>query len=282
MLQGGTVTPKFHFEICVLLVALLIAGAVFVPAGYAEAVFSAGTAQETLRIAPGTSGMSEEEFTAYVEQMEQKYGAEASSALRLHILDETQGSSPKSGAAPNIQYLSAWNGTLEVKNDDGVVLAGSDNALVLYALDLTDEQGWSHYYWWQWGAAQNHEDTWIGDDSNLRNFWSRVQFENSTSDLMIYAPDSDMYGTENTVTLRFGFQFSELDCHTINQNFMLHQGKIRPKPGECRVGSAGKFAVDWVGNYEGTQSICGICEERRRDCAGSAVLWTYSLTAGQF
>jgi len=34
------------------------------------------------------------------------------------------------------------------------------------------------------------------------------------------------------------------------------------------VGSAGKFAVDWIGNYEGTQSIYGICEERRQDCAG--------------
>src|SRR5690606_27184916 len=113
-----TMNPRHLFGITVLVAVVLTTGAAFALAGGAEAVFSAGTAQETLRIAPGTSGMSEEEFTAYVEQMEQKYGAEASSALRLHILDETRGSSPKSGAAPNIQYLSAWNGTLEVKNDD--------------------------------------------------------------------------------------------------------------------------------------------------------------------
>ncbi len=274
--------PRHLFGICVLFVSLLIAGAAFVLAVGAGAVLSASTAQETLRIAPNSSGMSEEEFMAYAGRMEQKYGPEAVSALRLHIPDETRSPSQGAGATPNIRYVSAWNGSLEVRNDDGVVLASSDNALVLYALDLTDEQGREHYYWWQWGAAKNREDTWMGDASNLRNFWSRVAFENTSSNLLWYAPDGDMLGVENTVPLRFGLEFPGPDCHSISRDFMLHQGKIRPKPGECRVGSAGKFAVDWVGSYEGTQSIYGICEERRQDCAGSAVLWTYNLTASQF
>ncbi|MDR9816588.1 MAG: hypothetical protein RJR34_07360 [Candidatus Methanoculleus thermohydrogenotrophicum] len=274
--------PRHLFGISVLVAALLIAGAAFVLAVGAGAVLSASTAQETLRIAPNSSGMSEEEFMAYAGRMEQKYGPEAVSALRLHIPDETRSPSQGAGATPNIRYVSAWNGSLEVRNDDGVVLASSDNALVLYALDLTDEQGREHYYWWQWGAAKNREDTWMGDASNLRNFWSRVAFENTSSNLLWYAPDGDMLGVENTVPLRFGLEFPGPDCHSISRDFMLHQGKIRPKPGECRVGSAGKFAVDWVGSYEGTQSIYGICEERRQDCAGSAVLWTYNLTASQF
>ena len=274
--------PRHLFGISVLVAALLIAGAAFVLAVGAGAVLSASTAQETLRIAPNSSGMSEEEFMAYAGRMEQKYGPEAVSALRLHIPDETRSPSQGAGATPNIRYVSAWNGSLEVRNDDGVVLASSDNALVLYALDLTDEQGREHYYWWQWGAAKNREDTWMGDASNLRNFWSRVAFENTSSNLLWYAPDGDMLGVENTVPLRFGLEFPGPDCHSISRDFMLHQGKIRPKPGECRVGSAGKFAVDWIGNYEGTQSIYGICEERRQDCAGSAVLWTYNLTASQF
>lgn len=174
----------FLIGICVLFVALLIAGVAFVLAVGAEAVLSANTAQETLRIAPNSSGMSEEEFMAYAGRMEQKYGPEAVSALRLHIPDETRGPSQGAGATPNIRYVSAWSGSLEIGNNDGVVLADSDNALVLYALDLTDEQGRDHYYWWQWGATKNREDTWMGDDSNLRNFWSRVEFENSTSNLL--------------------------------------------------------------------------------------------------
>ncbi|GLI45836.1 hypothetical protein [Methanoculleus bourgensis] len=274
--------PKRIFGICVLFAALLVVGVAFALVVGAEAVLSTSTAQETLRIAPNSSGMSEDEFMAYAGRMEQKYGPEAVSALRLHIPYETQGSSPEPAMTPNIRYVSAWNGSLEVRTDDGVVLASSDNALVLYALDLTDEEGREHYYWWQWGAAQNHKDTWMGDASNLRNFWSRVAFENSSSTLLFYAPDSDMRGIENTVTLRFGPEFSGPDCRSISKEFVLHQGKIRPKPGECRVGGAGKYAVDWVGNYEGTQSIYGICEERREDSVGSAILWTYSLTAGQF
>ncbi|WP_074368845.1 hypothetical protein [Methanoculleus chikugoensis] len=270
--------PRHLFGITIFVVVVLTTGAAFCAGGGAEAVLSASTAQETLRIVPGNSGMSEEEFVAYAERMKQKYGPEAVSALRLHIPDETQG--PSHGS--NIRYLSAWNSTLEVRDDDGAILAGSDNALVLYALDLTDEQGRDHYYWWQWGTAKNREDIWMNDASNLRNFWSRVAFENSSSTLLFYAPDSDMHGIENTVTLRFGPEFSGPDCHSISKEFVLHQGKIRPKPGECRVGGAGKYAVDWVGNYEGTQSIYGICEERREDGVGSAALWTYSLTTGQF
>lgn len=258
--------------------ALLVVGAAFVLVVGAEAVLSASNAQETLRIAPNTPGMSEEEFMAYAERLEQKYGPEAVSALTLHIPDETRG--PSQG--PKIRYVSAWNGSLEVRNDDGVVLAGSDNALVLYALDLTDVQGRDHYYWWQWGAAQNREDTWMGGDSNLLNFWSRVEFENSSSNLLFYAPSGDMRGIGDTVTLRFGPEFSGPDCRSISRDFVLHQGEIRPKPGECRVGSTGKFAVDWIGNYEGIQSVYGICEEMRQDDTGSAVLWTYSLTASQF
>jgi hypothetical protein len=154
--------PKLLSGIGALFVALLIAGAAFVLAVGADAVLSANTAQETLRNAPNSSGMSEEEFMAYAERMEQKYGPEAVSALRLHIPDETRGPSQGAGATPNIRYVSAWSGSLEIRNNDGVVLADSDNALVLYALDLTDEQGRDHYYWWQWGAAKIPHQTCYG------------------------------------------------------------------------------------------------------------------------
>lgn len=145
---------------------------------------------------------------------------------------------------------------------------------------MTDEQGRDHYYWWQWSAAQNRESGIPGDASNLRNFWNRVQFKDSTSNLLIYSPDSDIIGNEYTATVSLGATYQGVGC-SIGKSFVLHQDKVRPKPGECRVGSAGKFAVDWIGNYEGTQSIYGACEERRPSGASATVLWTNDLTASR-
>jgi hypothetical protein len=220
--------PKLLSGIGALFAALLIVGAIFVPAvsaaqenacpaneGDANPDGQIFSAQKTLRITPETPGMFKEELVAYAERM------------------------------------------------------------------VADELGRDHYCWWQWSAAQNREDVWMGDDSTLKNFWNPVQFEDSTSNLLIYSPDSDIIGNEDTVTVSLGAEYRGIGC-SISKDFVLYQDRIRLKPGECRVGSAGKFAVDWIGSYEGTQSICGICEERRQDCAGLAVLWTYSLTASQF
>ena len=52
--------PKRIFGICVLFAALLVVGVAFALVVGAEAVLSTSTAQETLRIAPNSSGMSEE------------------------------------------------------------------------------------------------------------------------------------------------------------------------------------------------------------------------------
>jgi len=266
---------RFSSEIGVLFAALVVLGALFVPTGSAAGDAAPDdrtvTVQGTLQITPDTPGISEEEFMAYADRMEQKYGPASIDALKSHV----QGPPSLPDAARNLRYVSAWTGNLEVENNAGVVLASSDNALVLYASDETDEQGRDHYYWWQWSVAQNREDTLMGDDSNLRNFWNRVAFENATSDLLFYAPDADIIGVEYTVAIGLG-------TDRIGKDLVLHQGKVRPKPGECRVGSAGKFAVDWVGNHEGSQSLYGVCEERRSAGADAHVLWTYNLTVSQF
>ncbi|MDD2473457.1 MULTISPECIES: hypothetical protein [unclassified Methanoculleus] len=276
--------------ISALFAALLVVGAIFVPAVSAtqenDSLVGEGdtnydqiaSAQKTLRITPETPGMSKEEFVAYSKKMEQKYGSENVTALKSHIDRFVQSSSGLPDITRNLQYVTAWNEHLEAKNDDGVVMASSDNVLSLYKLDVTDEQGRDHYYWWQWSAAQNREDVWMGDDSNLKNFWNRIKFEDSTSNLLIYSPDSDLIGNEDTVTVGLGAEYKGVGC-SISKDFVLHQDKIRPKPGECQVGSAGKYAVDWVGDYEGTQSIYGACEERRPPGASATVQWTYNLTA---
>lgn len=288
-----TMKPKFLSRTGALFAALLIVGAIFVPAVSAaqentcpvnggdtnpdERIFSA---QKTLQITSETPGMSKEDLVAYAERMEQKYGPDSVNPLKSHIGALVMGSPSQPDVTRNLQYVTAWNDHLEVKNDYGVVMASSDNALILYKLAVTDEQGRDHYYWWQWSAAQNRESGVPSDATNLRNFWNRVQFRDSTSNLLIYSPDSDIIGNEDTMTVGLGAMYQGVAC-SISKNFVLHQDKVRPKPGECQVGSAGKFAVDWVGNYEGTQSIYGACEERRPSGANARILWTYDLTASQ-
>ncbi|WP_305064035.1 hypothetical protein [Methanococcoides sp.] len=68
----------------------------------------------------------------------------------------------------------------------------------------------------------------------------------------------------------------------ISGDFVFHEDKVRPKPGECQVGSAGKYRVEWIGNYEGSQSTNGACEERRSYGLVYKFVWSTSLTASQF
>ncbi len=258
--------PKFLYGISALIAALLIVGAIVVLMVPDNRIFSA---QKSLQITADIPGMTNEELVAYAERMEQKYGPDKVDTLKSHVDAFVRSPPAEAGVEQNIRYVTAWNNNLEVRNAFGDVLASSDNALLLYKLGVTDEQGRDHYYWWQWSAAQNREDVYLWEDSNLRNFWNRVKLQSPTSDLLSYYPDSDIIVDSE-------------DVCKISEDFVLHQDKIRPKPGECRVGSAGKYAVDWVGNYEGTQAIYGSCVERRPHGANSTVLWTYDLTASLY
>jgi hypothetical protein len=139
-----TMKPKFLSRIGAMFAALMIVGAIFVPAVSAaqenaypanegdanpdEQIFSA---QKTLRITPETPGMSKEELVAYAERMEQKYGSDSVNTLKSHVDGFVLGSSSQPDVKQNIQYVTAWNDYLEAKNDDGVVMASSDNVLIL-------------------------------------------------------------------------------------------------------------------------------------------------------
>ena len=229
-------------------------------------------------ICTDTPGLSREEFEAYVEEMRRNYGdagvwgIEPEAGVLGQLLGHTE----------NIHYINSWPEHLEVKNNEGVVLASSDNLVALYKLDVTDEQGREHYFYWHWSAAQNRENTGLGgDDSNLRDFWNKVKLDESSYDLLTYDPDSDITGNEKTVTVSIGVEYQGVHCG-ISGDFILHQDKVRPKPGECQVGSAGKYTVEWTGNYEGAQSINGACEERRPYGSDYHFTWTVYLEASQY
>ncbi|KXS37047.1 MAG: hypothetical protein AWU58_2142 [Methanohalophilus sp. T328-1] len=235
-------------------------------------------AKASKTITPETPGLSEKEFEVYVDKMKQKYGDAGVFGIEPEV--GLKNSLPYD--KENIQYVNSWTEHLEVKNSNGVVMASSDNLVALYKLDKTDELGREHYYYWQWSSAQNRENTEpLGDDSNLRDFCNKVNIGNSNYDLIVYSPDADIIGDEEVVTVNLGAVYQGVNCG-ISGDFVLHQDKVRPKPGECQIGNAGKYTVEWVGNYEGSQSINGACEERRPYGSPYDFVWDNSLTASQF
>ncbi|ABE52639.1 hypothetical protein [Methanococcoides burtonii] len=286
---------NMKFGIGTLLAAMLLVSMAFVPAVSAEPVnmksFEMTDVERSINssdqvfmakmsktITPDTPGLSEKDFEDYVEKMKQKYGEAGVFGIEPEI--SVKVSNPDN--MENIHYINSWTEYLEVKDSNGIVMASSDNLVALYKLDKTDELGREHYYYWHWSSAQNRENTEpLGDDSNLRNFWNKVKLDNSNYDLLVYSPDADIIGDEDIVTVSLGAVYQGVSC-AISGDFILHQDKVRPKPGECQVGSAGKYTVEWIGNYEGSQSVNGACEERRPYGAGYDFVWDTYLSASQF
>ena len=277
------------FGVGALILTLLLVNMVFVGTGacsensHAETAISVSdntnyTATSTCTITPDTSGLSEKEFNVYVEKMKQKYGDAGVFGIEPNV--SIKGEYPNH--CTNLHYINAWTKHLEVKDDSGTVLASSDNSVALYKLDTTDELGREHYYYWQWSSAQNREDTnALGDDSNLRDFWNKVTLKSSSYDLLIYYPDSDITQHGVPITVNLGATYNGVTCG-ISGQFVLNEDKVRPKPGECQVGSKGKYTVEWIGDYEGCQAINGACEERRPDGSSRNFNWKVSLTASQY
>lgn len=123
-------------------------------------------------ITPDTPGLSEEELNVYIENMKQKYGDAGVFGIEPAVSIKGQNPSNRK----NIDHVRTWVDNLEYRNDNGVLLASSDNLVSLYKLDTTDELGREHYYYWQWSAAQNREDTLSNEDSNLRRIYNKVDF----------------------------------------------------------------------------------------------------------
>jgi hypothetical protein len=275
------------FGVGVLILTLLLVSMVFVDTracsenNHAETAISVSdkakyAATSTCTITPDTPGLSEKEFNVYVDKMKQKYGDAGVFGIEPNVTIKGE----YLGHYTNLHYVNAWTEHLEVKDDSGTVLASSNNSVALYKLDTTDELGREHYYYWQWSSAQNREDTnYLGDASNLRNFWNKVTLNSSSYDLLIYSPDTDI--TQRGVPITVYLLGDGVTCG-ISGQFVLNEGKVRPKPGECQVGSKGKYTVEWIGDYEGCQAINGVCEERRPYGSSENFNWKISLTASQY
>lgn len=231
-------------KISVILLALLLAAMAMVPMMSAMEDKAANLQQKkveivqaTIRIDPNTPSLNESEINSYVEQMNQKYGYENVKELN-RMSSRTGGGAPD--AYPGTSRVGVWTKPLDNSR------ATSDNALYLYKFNQRDAQGNDNYFYWHWSSAASKTG------STLMNFWSKNQLTNNNAVVYSYDPDSDITGNEVTVNVGLSYNGA-----SISGPFTLHKDTVRPKIGECQVGSGGKYTVEWSGLYTGVQAIKG-------------------------
>lgn len=233
------------------------------------------TASSTISVGPDTPGLSKEEHDAYVERMREKYGDQGVWGTSDDDVS-TQDTTP--GHTENLAYVNAWTSHLEATDNDGTVIAESDNQVALYKSDVQDEYGRDHYFYWHWTSGQSRDyATFTG---NLWNMWNRVSLNNGY-DMLAYDPDGDLTRNGNTYTVSLSAEYKGVGV-SIEGDFTLNEDKVRPHPDYTAVGDNGVYAVQWIGDYEGTQAFNGTCEERRPGGWGRDFDWKVYLKAGKY
>ncbi|MDO9325142.1 MAG: hypothetical protein Q7T80_09335 [Methanoregula sp.] len=231
-----------HLKLVTVLLALLLAAMAMVPivsavdeASAAATHSKAQITQNTIHTDSRSPQMSESDIQNYVKQMSEKYGSEKVQALKV-----AASSSGDPDFYSGMSRTGAWQYPL---NTGG---AHSDNVLFLYKANQVDASGKDNYYYWHWSSASP------ASGHDITRFWSKNQITSSNSQVSVYSPDSASSGNAITVNVAVsGYGAS------IGGPFTLHQDTVRPKYGECQVGTGGKYTVEWQGLYWDAQSIKG-------------------------
>lgn len=234
------------------------------------------SASSTVSVGPDTPGLSKREHDSYVERMREKYGDQGVWGSTDDGDVSTQGTTP--GHRENLSYVNAWTSHLEATDNDGTVIVESDNQIALYKADVEDEYGREHYFYWHWTSGQSRDySTFTG---NLWNMWNRASL-NSGYDMLAYDPDGDLTRNGNTYTVSLSAEYKGVGVG-LEGDFTLNQDKVRPHPNYTSVGDNGVYAVQWIGDYEGTQAFNGTCEERRPGGASRDFNWKVYLKGGKY
>ncbi|MFC7081816.1 hypothetical protein [Halorussus caseinilyticus] len=234
------------------------------------------SASSSISVGPDTPGLSKSEHDDYVARMREKYGDQGVWGSQDDGDLSTEASTP--GHMDNLTYVNAWTEHLEATDDGGTVIAESDNQVALYKSDVKDEYDREHYFYWHWTSGQSR-DYW-DFTGNLWNMWNRVSL-GSGYDMLAYDPDQDLTRNGKTYTVGLSAAYRGVGV-SIEGDFTLGQDKVRPHPEYTTVGSDGMYAVQWIGDYEGTQAFNGTCEERRPEYAGRDFSWKVYLKAGKY
>jgi len=236
------------------------------------------TAKSSMSIGPDSSGLSKEEYDAHIEQMSEKYGADATRNATLMSSSDSSGdgADQQPDRAENLTYQNARTEHLKAKDDDGTVIVESDNTITIYESDNEDEEGQRHYFYWHWTLGESREQG--SFKGNLWNMWNRAR-EEGGNDMLQHAPTNELTsnGEEYTISL-----CSRSVDVTIEGDFTLKQDKVRPHPDYTENGNNGKFAVQWIGDYEGRQGFVGASETRRPEGNSRDLDWKVYLKGGKY
>ena len=234
------------------------------------------TASSTRSIGPDSSGLSKEESNAYAERMSEKYGTDAT--LMSSSDSSGEGADQQPDSTENLTYQTAYTAHLEAKDNDGTVMVESDNMIRLYESDIEDEEGRKHYFYWHWTAGQSRDyRTFTG---NLWNMWNRAR-EYNGNDMLQYDPVDDLEENGEEFTISLMGQYKGAGAG-LEGDFTLFEDTVRPHPKYTEVGNNGEFAVQWIGDYEGTQGFVGSCETRRPEGNGRNLDWDVYLKGGKY
>ena len=238
------------------------------------------TTKSSTSIGPDSSGLSKKEHEAYIERMGEKYGSDAvrNASLMRAGSSSGGGADEEPDRAKNLTYQTAWTEHLECKDNDGTVMVESDNTITFYESDTEDEYGRRHYFYWHWTAGQSRD--YKSFTGNLWGMWNRAR-ENSGNDMVQYAPTNDLTRNGEEYTISLSAQYQGVGV-AIEGDFTLNQDKVRPHPDYTEVGNNGEFAVQWVGDYEGSQGFVGASETRRPEGNSRDLDWTVSLSGGKY
>lgn len=226
------------------------------------------------RVGPDTPGLSAEENAAYNEQMRLKYGDQAVWGIEPDGVTTDSHSVNVEGCT----FLNSWPLHLEAEDGNGDVVVESDNKVSLYECDKSDEFDRDYYLYWHWSAAQSQSGT--GWEGNIYNFWNRVTL-NSGYEVVKYTPDQDHTGQDLSIPIDLSAEPLGLGASTSGE-IVLRQNTLRPHPDYSAVGDNGVFAVQWIGDYEGSQSINGSTEERRPNGAVRDFEYYYYVKGSKF
>jgi hypothetical protein len=236
------------------------------------------TASSTISVGPDTRGLSKSEYESYLDRMYEKYGDQSVWGPRSDDDGDMSTQDTTPGHTENLTYVNAWTSHLEATDNDGTVIVESDNQVALYKSDVQDEYGRDHYFYWHWTSGQSRDyATFTG---NLWNMWNRVSL-GSYYDMLAYDPDGDLTRNGNTYTVSLSAEYKGVGVG-IEGDFTLNQDKVRPHPNYTQVGDNGVYAVQWIGDYEGTQSFNGTCEERRPGGSSRDFDWKVYLKGGKY
>jgi len=191
-------------------------------------------------------GMSYQEYLKYIELMKKRYG---DSGVRGVMIAPKEENLPEK--IENAEFVTAWTYHLDLKKYDKWI-AGSDNLIALYKARKYDQ----YYFYWFWSAAQP------GKRRKLLNFWNKMEILSDESELLIYSPDSEKKVNEKPVKIGITVPIGDIVV-SLETQVWIYDGRIQPKPMHCKVGEHGMFAVEWIGEYGGCQSLNGVCEEIR-------------------